>query len=149
MKRASGEGVAVAWARTLALPAVATTLPDVSQWPVLAGTVRGFVTVDAVVGGTVLDNPLRAPIVQFSAWAAVLDSDRPQWNAANELIETLWNAQYDLAAFPALVQQDAEHLSARVLAVRGLGEPARKNDPDESRAHFTCDLQMWWTEVSA
>lgn len=147
LKRATAEGVAVAWARTLALPAVSTSLPAVAQWPVLGGTVQGFVTVDAIVGGAVLDTPLRRPVVSFSTWAAVANSDRPQWGAASDLAEELWATTY-ADPFPGvIVQQDAKHRRAYVQTVKGRGEPRRVPDVDESRAHVVLELELWWTEV--
>lgn len=148
LKRATSEGVAVAWARTLPLPGVSTSLPDLSTWPVLAGTLRGFVTVDAIVGGARRDTGLRMPVVSFSAWAAVPDSDRPQWGAANDLIEII-REQNDASPFvPVTVTQDAKHRSARVLSVWCPGgEPRRVQDVDESRAHYVLDVAIQWAEL--
>lgn len=148
MKRATSEGVAVAWARTLAVPAVATSLPTLDQWPVLAGSVRGFVTVDAIVGGAGRDTALRAPVVSFSTWAAVPDSDRPQWGAANDLAEIIREQCVATPFVPVRVQQDAYHREAMVLSVWGVApEPRRVPDPDQSRAHYVLDIGMRWIEI--
>jgi hypothetical protein len=147
-KRATAEGVAAAWAGTLALPAVATTLPELGSWPVLAGTVRGFVVIDGVVGGTPRDTALRSPVIGISTWAAVPDSDRPQWGAANDLAEVILRETYRHPFVPVTVRQSPKHRYAIVHSVRVLSEPRRVPDPDEGRAHYVLDASIFWTEVT-
>lgn len=145
---ATAEGVAVAWCSTLAVPAVATTLPELSTWPIFAGTtVRGFVIVDGVVGSRIMGNGMRVPVISFSSWAAVQNSDRPQWGAANEMIERIW-AQTQRHGFPSVrVQQGASYREAYVHSVYGVSEPRRVPDPDTSRAHYVSEIAMMWTEA--
>ena len=145
-KRATSEGVAVAWARTLELPAVATSLPALSTWPVLSGTVRGFVVVDGVVGSRVLGTAVRVPVISFSTWAAVPNSDQPQWGAANDMAEILWETQFARPFNPVRVRQGTTHRWALVQSVHGIQEPRRVPDVDESRAHFVTELALMWTE---
>jgi len=144
------EGVAVAWLSTLALPGVATTLPKLDAWPVMGGTVRGFVQVDGVVGSRVLGG-VRCPIVSVSTWAAVPGSDNPQWGAANDLAETVWTSVEPNARFlsSVRVQQSAKHDAALVHSVYGVAEPRRVPDPDASRAHFVLEAALMWTKAGA
>lgn len=144
---ATAEGVAVAWATGLALPAVATTLPALSAWPIFSGTsVRGFVTV-GIVGSVPRGNGMRESVASFDTWAAVLNSDRPQWGAANELAERLWTETLR-GEFPTVrVQQHASYFPAYVHSVHGIQEPRRIPDQDESRAHYATEIAIMWTEV--
>lgn len=146
---ATAEGVAVAWATALALPAVATTLPELSSWPVFSGaTVRGFVTT-SVVGTQIGSGFMRHTVLTFDTWAAVVNSDRPQWGAANELAERLWWETMDASFMGRRVQQHPSYHPAYVHSVHGLQEPRRIPDPDTSRAHYTLDLALMWSEVSS
>lgn len=142
----TAEGVAVAWLSTLALPAVATSLPKLEAWPVLGGTVRAFCVVDGVVGSRVFDNGLRAPIVSVSTWAAVPGSDNPQWGAANELAERVWQPTYERFE-PVRVQQSAKHAAAFVHSVYGVTEPRRVPDPETGYAHFVSEVAVVWTRA--
>lgn len=147
---ATAEGVAVAWATGLALvPAVATTLPELSSWPIFSGsTVRGFVTL-GVVGSRPRGTKLRESVISFDTWAAVLNSDRPQWGAANNMAETLWSETTRHEFVPVRVQQHAAYFPAYVHSVHGIQEPRRVPDPDESRAHFVTEIALLWAEVPA
>lgn len=146
----TAEGVAVAYMRVIKAPnMVATTLPVLSSWPVITGTVRGFVTVDGVVGGSGRDTPLRVPVMGVSTWAAVPDSDQPQWGAANSIAEDIVSAVYAESSRPVLVRQGTSYDQALVQSMSMLAEPRRLQDPDTGRARFVMDLVIAWTRVPA
>ena len=146
----TAEGVAVAYLRTIKAPnMVATTLPALSSWPVVTSNVRGFVVVDGVVGGSGRDTALRVPVMGVSSWAAVPDSDQPQWGAANSIAEDIVAAIYNEASRPVLVQQGASYDQALIQSMTLLAEPRRLEDPDTGRARFVMDLVIAWTRVPA
>lgn len=142
----TAEGVAVAWLSTLALPAVATSLPALTSWPVLGGTVKGFAVVDGVVGSRVFESGLRAPVISVSTWAAVPGSDNPQWGAANELAERVWVKTHETFE-PVRVQQSVKHAPAFVHSVYGIAEPRRVPDPETGYAHFVSEVAIVWTRA--
>lgn len=142
----TAEGVAVTWLKTLALPGVATSLPALTTWPVMSGTVRGFAIVDGVVGSRIFDNGLRAPVISVSTWAAVPGSDNPQWGAANELAERVWEKTYERFE-PVRVQQSAGHAPAFVHSVYGVAESRRVFDPETGYAHFVSEVAIVWTRA--
>jgi hypothetical protein len=143
----TAEGVARAYVDTLVTVGVATSLPMLPSWPVMFGNVRGFVVIDGVVGGTGRDTPLRVPVVSVSTWAAVLDSDRPQYGAANSLAEDIVHAVWAEGTRPVVVQQGPDYDSALVQDMTMPGEPRRIADPDTGRARFVTEIQLGWTRI--
>jgi hypothetical protein len=143
----TAEGVAVAYLDTMISVGVATSLPALSAWPIFAGTTRGFVVVDGVAGGSGRDTALRVPVLGVSSWAAVLDSDRPQWGAANALAEDIVAAVHADSSRPVFVRQGAAYNQALVQDMQLLAEPRRLDDPDTGRARFTLDVVLAWVEV--
>jgi hypothetical protein len=141
-------GTMIAWL-SASVPAVASNLPEISSWPVLGGTVRGFVTVPAVVGGTVHYAGVRVPVLQVEAWAAVPTSDRPQYGAAEQLAEDVLAAAAALndGGPGVLVRQRAGYNQALVQAVAMATEPRRLDDPDTGYARYLMDLALAWVEV--
>jgi hypothetical protein len=143
----TAEGVAVAYLDTIVPVGVATTLPALSSWPVYSGTTRGFVVVDGVVGGSGRDTPLRVPVLSVSTWAAVLDSDRPQWGAASALAEDIVHAVWNEDIRPLLVRQRDTYDQALVQDMSLPGEPRRTDDPDTGRARYVMEIILGWTRV--
>lgn len=150
LKPVNTELVAEAWAQSVAgIPAgkVARTLPALSAW---AGT--GFVTVEAIVGGTPHpDFPLSRPVVQFGCWAANGGSAvTPPWGAAFILAELLKRA----------CEVDSPHRSAVLVIPHGFEmaevrdascmiEPRRHPVPSpEGYAHVIQDIQLEWTRYN-
>ncbi|HET9234928.1 MAG TPA: hypothetical protein VFP10_12375 [Candidatus Eisenbacteria bacterium] len=141
-------GTMITWLSGV-VPAVASNLPALDSWPVLSGTVRGFVTVPTVAGGTVEYAGLRVPVLQVETWAAVPSSDRPQYGAAEQLAEDIVAAVNALNATPApvLVRQRVNYLRAMIQCAPFMTEPRRLDDPDTGYARFLMDLALAWTEV--
>lgn len=145
----SAEGVAVAYLDMIIGVSVATSLPALTSWPVFAGTTRGFVVVDGVVGGSGRDTALRVPVLGVSTWAAVPDSDRPQWGAANAIAEDIVAAVFADRSRPVRVRQGAAYNEAIVQDMQLMAEPRRLFDEDSGRARFTLDITLGWVEVPA
>jgi hypothetical protein len=153
-KLATGENVAVAFAKW-ALAAqgfpdvlVATTLPAVAVWgstPTVTGT--GAVQVEGIVGTTAHDTNLRDHMVSYGGWAARINSDKPPWGQANELLEVI-REQCFAYDFVDWVELDLEPAGVyQAVAVQGAipqVDPRRIPDPDASRAHYSMDLRLIW-----
>lgn len=144
------EMVAVSWLRAALSPftGVATSLPVLASWPVLGGTVRAFCVVDSVVGGQTGGTAYRQPVMSVSTWAAVPDSDNPQWGAAGQLMARIVDRVLTDWTAPALAWSG--YNSARVSSSWLVSpEPRRIPDQDSGRAHYVLDLGLAWTEVPA
>lgn len=141
-------GTMIAWLGTFA-PAVASNLPEITSWPVLSGTVRGFVTVPTVAGGTVHYAGVRVPVLQVETWAGVPSSDRPQYGAAEQLAEDIVAAANALngTGSSVLVRQRAGYSQAMIQSVPFMTEPRRLDDPDTGYARYLMDLALAWVEV--
>jgi hypothetical protein len=131
--------------------AVASNLPKIDSWPVLSGTVRGFVTVPLVAGGTVHYAGVRVPVLQVETWAAIPGSDKPQYGAAEQLAEDIVSAAGSLNSGGSSVRvlQRAGYNEALIHAVASLTEPRRLDDPDTGYARYLMDLSLAWVEVPA
>jgi hypothetical protein len=138
----------ITWLGTF-VPAVASNLPKLDSWPVLSGTVRGFVTVPTVAGGTVHHAGVRVPVLQVETWAAILSSDAPQYGAAEQLAEDIVAAANALNASGSsvLVRQRTGYNQAMIQCVPFMTEPRRLDDPDTGYARFLMDLALGWVEV--
>jgi hypothetical protein len=148
MEHPTATGTMITWLATV-VPAVASNLPEITSWPVLSGTVRGFVTVPTVAGGTVDYAGTRVPVLQVEAWAAVPSSDRPQYGAAEQLAEDIVTAVNALnGGGPAvLVRQRAGYNQALVQCAPMMTEPRRLDDPETGYARYLMDLSLAWVEV--
>lgn len=143
------EQVGVAWAKTLDLPvgtAVATTLPEFSSWPTVTGGSKAFLQVYGTGGGTVGDTPLRRSVLSFDAWAAKTGSDRPPLALATAILATVMRESYHGGDLPKSVTLP-NGSAATVHDVRPINDhPRRIPDQDTSRAHFSVDIEIMWTE---
>jgi hypothetical protein len=148
MEHPTATGTVITWLATF-MPAVAQNLPKVSSWPVLSDTVRGFVTVPAVVGGSGRDTPLRVPVMQVECWGAAIDSDRPHYGAAEQLAEDVVFEVYNDAAYPRTVTQRTGYNAALIQSARLITEPRRLDDPDTGYARYVLDVELAWVEVRA
>lgn len=146
-KLPTGELVAKAYAKYALAAAglgtvpVATSLPDVAAW-----AETGAVQIDGIVGTTYRENNLRDMVASYSGWAARLDSDKPPYGQANELMEVIresafwdWPSAVELSLEPAGVYSDVV-----IHAVHPVTEPRRIPDQDQSRAHYTMDFRVVW-----
>jgi hypothetical protein len=145
----SAEQVAVAWVKglgTAAGTAVATTVPAASSWPIVAGTTsRAFIQVMGTGGGTVGDTPLHRDIVSIDSWAVKDNSDRPPIGLAVQLLLKVWGAAMSRAQSGGVLDvgggQTAVLLSSRPMNAH----PRRIPDQDQSRAHYSLDVEITWT----
>jgi hypothetical protein len=145
--------VARAWLRQ-ALPAavgVDFRLPPESE---VTPEVRanGFVVIQGVVGGSPdIDVPLRQPVIGVRAWMPpTAATSQPQWNAADQLADSIVRAAYDVPPQGVRLDMAAIGLAAfRPAWVRSaylLGEPREIYDDPGNYAGFDLDLQLNWTE---
>jgi hypothetical protein len=142
--------VTLAWLASipgLSADMCATTLPDPSVW-----SADGFVVVTGGVGGTMLDVPAKAPVVQIDCYATVASSNKPPWGVAHRLAEHIRAETFqrdravrdlEIAAGPVT------YLPARVASVRLVTEPRRMYGDPADWAHVGFDLQLLWTEIEA
>lgn len=142
------EQVAVAWAKTLALPVgqgVATVVPEFTAWPVAGGsTSRAFLQILATGGGVVRDTPLRSSVLSFDSWAGKSGSDRPPLALASQILSAVLHETF-YGTFPRQLT-----VGARTVTVHSawpVTEHARRiPDQDTSRAHYSIDIQIMWSE---
>lgn len=142
----SAEAVAVAWVKrlnTVAGTAVATTVPVASSWP-LVGTSRAFIQVLGTGGGTVGDTPYHRDIVSVDSWATKDNSDRPPLGLAMQLALKVWGAGFS-SSNQGLVEVEPG-VTVSVDSVRPISaHPRRIPDQDQSRAHYSLDVEISWT----
>lgn len=150
LKPVNSELVAEAWAQSVpGIPAgkVARTLPPVAAW-----IDTGFVTVEAIVGGTPHpDFPLSRPVVQFGFWAARGGSAvTPPWGVAFILAEYLKRAcEVDSPHRSKVLMIPHGFEQAEVQDASSLLEPRRHPVPSaEGYAHVIMDVQLEWTRYN-
>lgn len=145
----NGELVAKAWFLGVSgIPAnkVATKLPDnQADFP------AGFVTVGLIPGGDPEMHLLkRRSMIDVACWAppSKPGGDRPQWNMAASLGETLIEAMYtdDQFWLQRTLSLPANYYAARVTAVIP-SELEKRGMDANSNACFGFDLQMHWITV--
>lgn len=145
--RPYAEQVAVEWVKVMragqvGADAVATTVPSAAQWP-LVGTSRVFVQVVGTGGGAVGDTPYHRDIVSLDVWATKDNSDRPPLGLASTVAQGLWLVAMDAVGGQVTVSGK----TVRVDSTRPISaSPRRIPDPDLSRAHYTLDVEISWTE---
>lgn len=147
LKPVNSELVGVAWVKSIpGIPTgkVATTLPPLDAWQS-----TGFVTLDAIVGGTPHpDAPLYRPVIQFSFWAANSGSSiTPPWGSAFILSEYVKRAtEVDSPYRSAVLDIPYGFEKALVRDVSVTIENRRHPIPSpESYARVTMDVLLEWT----
>ncbi len=142
--------VALAWLASIpgfSSDMVATTLPDPSAW-----SADGFVVVTGGVGGTMLDVPAKAPVVQVDCYATAPGSNKPPWGTANRLAEHIRAETFQRDRAVRDLQISAGPVTyppARVASARLVTEPRRMYGDPADWAHVQFDLQLLWTEIEA
>lgn len=148
--RATHELVATAWLKTVVGDRVATTLPKPAKDGSISWADGGFVTLTVAGGTPNLYVPLREPAIGIDCWAANTGSQRPPWNKAAALAESIQAACYDHPAIPKVVALPAGYPAARVLSTYTTGEPRRVPDDPSSYARYSIPgLVIAWTEVAS
>jgi hypothetical protein len=149
---ATSELVVAAWIASipgLSPQMVATTLPpDVTPEGKPAPWIQtGFVTISVVGGSPDPYLPVKKPVLQVDAWAAVPGSNKPPWGMANVLIETIRYATLQRTGFNRLLTLTANgfaYPSAVVDSAYFLTEPRRDYADAADYAHYLCDMQVVW-----
>lgn len=142
----NNELVAKAWIQGVPgvpLNSVATTLPrDNTTW-----AASGFVVIEGVIGGSSnLYYELRSPVLSIASYAVTPNSDKPPWNKANQLAETVRKATKDQALAKRTLSLPAAYYGARVLEANALTEPVRRSDPG-SYAVYGFELELHWVSL--
>jgi hypothetical protein len=162
---ANSELTAIAWLKTIeGLPtnAIGTTLPMGEDGSVPSWVSTGFVQVIVSGRGTSqFNHGYRAPVITAHCWAASAKKQRPPWNQANDLAETIWEAclvegnGIENLTLPVNVTQPPK---VRILQTWGIQEPRRMpyGFPTMGRGQFinpgnscqyTVDFQIAWAEL--
>jgi len=145
------ELVGVAWLsqRVPGLTAadVATTLPRASSaTESVPWLTKGFVQVQAIsTGRSLIDIPVRRPVLQVDCWAASpASSSKVPWNKAARLVELIRVAAEEDTRFGQPVDLPNGYLGARVQAVYLATDPNRITGDDSGYARFSLDLAVDW-----
>lgn len=143
---ANTELVAAAWLGTLPgldPSMVATQLPDDnSSW-----AASGFLVIVGAGGSPNPDVPMRAPIVGTDSWAVAPSSNKPPWGKANHLVETVLAATYQRNLTHRRVVLPGAYPPVFVHSALIRGEPRRVPGDPGGAAHYTMNLQLYWTQV--
>lgn len=141
--------VAVAWLKrnakfTAKGVGVATTIPD--DLPQLRA---GFLHVVRVGGSPSIDLPVRAPVVQVSAYAAPAEgSSKMPWAQASQLAEWVWEQTFSAAdQNVTLAFSVAGYAQARVMTAVALSEPLRVENDPSGYARVDIEVLINWTGV--
>lgn len=153
---ATSEMVARAWIGSIpAVEAVAGTDMVGETLPPDAGangspapwTQTGFVTLAVVGGSPDIYLPVKKPVFQVDAWAAKPGSNRPPWNRANVLMETIRAATQQRTGFNRLLtltDNGTGYPSAVVDSAYFLTEPHRDYADAADYAHYIANVQFVW-----
>jgi hypothetical protein len=156
---ATNELVAVAWLGSIpAIEAVggtqlvATTLPPDAgpDGKAAAWTSTGFITVAVVGGSPNAYIPVKQPVFQVDCWATRPGSNRPPWDRANLLMETIRYATLQRTGFNrvlALSARGVQYPSAVVDSACFLTEPHRDYSDAADYARYIVNLQLIWRTV--
>lgn len=142
----NNELVAKAWIQGIpGVPpnSVATTLPrDNSTW-----AASGFVVIEGVVGGSSnLYYELRSPVLSIASYATNPSSDKPPWNKANQLAETIRKATKNQGLVKRTLGMPTAYHDAMVLEANAMNEPARRPDLG-SYAVYGFELELHWVSL--
>jgi hypothetical protein len=123
---------------------VATSLPeDRSTWP------AGFVVAMSLGGEPELHVKKRRSVLDITCWYPAKEgSNRPAWNKAAQLAETVFDAGYDAALTVQRLLQTLPTLynDARVLSFMPQ-EPEKRGADEDGNAAFGFEAEMHWIEV--
>lgn len=137
-----GESIAIAWLQTLGLDVdgIGTDLPgSKALW-----SVRGFVQVPMVVGGTPqIHVPMREPSVEINAWACRLHSELPPWRRAGHIANTIVAAIYDQQR-PVDLDLGDGYAPVRMHSIWALTEPRRMPGDPSNYARHVMEAAMRW-----
>lgn len=142
----NSELVTVAWLKD-AVPylggRVATSLPaDNSSW-----AASGFVTVSTVGGDPDIYLGWRRPVMSIDVWGAATDSGKPPWNLTAQQAEQIRDATLVHQSVGRPVVTPDAYRSARVGSVFLRTEPQRIRGDVANYAHYSFDLELWWTVI--
>jgi hypothetical protein len=148
--------VAVAWISSIPdIPAgsCATSMPNQEDWPVGPDGISRFITA-RVVGGTPMTGtaPVAHPVLEISAWATKVGTNKPPWHAAAQLCEIIRIASYGrtLGVFgrPLTFSPGGrQYATATVTGVMLHTEPRRMYADPRNYAHYQFDAGMFWKEA--
>lgn len=146
---ATPELVTTAWLISVVGDRVATTLPKPGADGALSWADGGFITHVVVGGASNMYVPLRTPVMGLSCWAANPGSQKPPWNKASNLAETVVKACLDHDNVPrTTLALPASYPSVQVKSAYTVGDPRRINDDSSSYARYDIPgLVLAWTEL--
>lgn len=152
MKRPNATMVAQAWIKGvdyLPIPttSVGRTLPNLSSNASVAAS--GYIEIGGVVGGTPQVEVLkRQSVVEVNFWAPPhgTNSDKPSWNKAGDLAESVLQATYDQDPLNVqrLLVMPTGFRDARALTVQALTEPSEITGDEASWAGYRVEFQFNW-----
>ncbi|MFF4552712.1 hypothetical protein [Streptomyces sp. NPDC001422] len=146
---ATPELVTTAWLKTVVGDRVATTLPKPGAEGSLSWASGGFVTHVVAGGASNIYVPLRTPVMGLSCWAANPGSQKPPWNQAATLAESIVAACLDHPNVPRrTLALPNGYPSVQVMSAYLVGDPRRIPDDASSYARYDIPgLVIAWTEV--
>jgi hypothetical protein len=152
----TSELVAEAWIGSLpgfTASMVATQPPPPDKWPVING-VSQFITV-AVVGGSPPrgEAPIAAPVLEIKGYATQLRSNKPQWAAANQLLELIRLGCYQRTngVFGRALVIESGNVTYNPANVTGTivhTEPRRVYSDPRNFGVYLMEMTMVWKEVN-
>lgn len=144
--RANSELVARAFVSSLNLGpsasyGVGTILPeDKNTWK------DGFVQVQIVGGQTDMYVPTRKPMIQCDVYVPSINSSKPQWGRANNIVEGIINAAY-VGNFPSFDLDLGTYPTVRVQSMYIASEPRRIYGDPGGHARYTMDIVITWVAI--
>ncbi|MFG3170571.1 hypothetical protein [Streptomyces sp. NPDC048200] len=146
---ATPELVTTAWLISVVGDRVATTLPKPGADGTLSWADGGFVTHVVAGGASNIYVPMRTPVMGLSCWAANPGSQKPPWNQAATLAESIVAACLDHDNIPRrALALPGGYPSVQVKSAYTVGDPRRITDDASSYACYDIPgLVIAWTEV--
>ena len=156
-RRPTAELVAVSWIATIpgiGPDIVATQVPpDANKDGTPAAWVargQGFVQVIAIGGNPDPLLPVHRTVFQVDTWAAKPGSNKPPWEIANVLAETIVFATWDRVTLSRRLDirvKGEPYPPAVVQGARVLTDPRRTWGDTGAYAHYSMDLQLQWMSL--
>lgn len=140
----NAEMAIIAWLKTVpGVPStkVATTVPaDLNAWKD-----TGFVQVFTVGGSPGVHVPMRAPVLQISAWAVSPNSQKTPWGQAQALAERVFSGFYNPDLFPVRVTFGGlDYRPAQIHTGYPLSEPQKIPGSESGYAQVRFDATISW-----